>query len=377
VRCPTCSKLYKADTYQLIRAGLAGGKGVPATVASHPCVFVTLTAPSFGVVHTTRLDAQGRELACRPRRDGGECEHGTPMSCPMRHGDEDPRVGQPLCAACYDYIGAVLWQAHAGRLWDRFADRVRREVAGTAGVPVRRLPEQVIVSFARVVEFQRRGLVHVHAVVRLDGPGGPSDTPPAWATVELLSTAVIAAHASAHLETPHSRACGEYDIRWGRQLDIRPIEPVDMTPGDTGPTRHAVAAYVAKYATTGAEDAGIMARPIRSVREVARLDWTGVSPHARRMVLTSWRLGGLPEFAHLRLRAWAHMLGYRGHFGSRSRRYSTTLGALRDARAAHRQAARLAELGLHDRPLAKVGNWRYAGHGHSVVNDDPRFGDGA
>jgi len=34
----------------------------------------------------------------------------------------------------------------------------------------------------------------------------------------------------------------------------------------------------------------------------------------------------------LRLRLWAHTLGYRGHWATRSRRYSTTLKALRKAR---------------------------------------------
>lgn len=31
VRCPTCSAVYRHDTYQLVRADLAGGKGVPDT----------------------------------------------------------------------------------------------------------------------------------------------------------------------------------------------------------------------------------------------------------------------------------------------------------------------------------------------------------
>ena len=50
--CPPCAETYRRDTYQLVRAGLAGGKGVPESVAIHPCVFATLTAPSFGPVHT-------------------------------------------------------------------------------------------------------------------------------------------------------------------------------------------------------------------------------------------------------------------------------------------------------------------------------------
>src|SRR5689334_17836064 len=50
--CPPCAETYRADTYQLIKAGLAGGKGVPPSVAAHPAVFATPTAPSFGPVHT-------------------------------------------------------------------------------------------------------------------------------------------------------------------------------------------------------------------------------------------------------------------------------------------------------------------------------------
>lgn len=45
------------------------------------------------------------------------------------------------------------------------------------------------------------------------------------------------------------------------------------------------------------------------------------------MIGTCWWLGGLAPFKSLRLRRWAHMLGYRGHFSTKSRRYSTTLTA--------------------------------------------------
>jgi hypothetical protein len=52
-----------------------------------------------------------------------------------------------------------------------------------------------------------------------------------------------------------------------------------------------------------------------------------------RTIRTAWDLDARPELADLRLRAWAHMPGFRSHFSTKSRRYSTTLGALRDARA--------------------------------------------
>jgi hypothetical protein len=53
--CPACSAVYKRDARQLVRAGLAGGKGIPDTITAHPCVFATLTAPSFGPVHARRM----------------------------------------------------------------------------------------------------------------------------------------------------------------------------------------------------------------------------------------------------------------------------------------------------------------------------------
>ncbi len=43
--CLPCAYLHHGDTYQLVAAGLAGGKGVPESVAGHPRVFATLTAP--------------------------------------------------------------------------------------------------------------------------------------------------------------------------------------------------------------------------------------------------------------------------------------------------------------------------------------------
>ena len=86
--CPTCSATYAADTWQLIAAGLRGGKGVPAGVASHPRVFATLTAPSFGPVHTThrlpRAVPTTRNRALPPRQT-------RPLPCRARPGRPDGR----------------------------------------------------------------------------------------------------------------------------------------------------------------------------------------------------------------------------------------------------------------------------------------------
>jgi hypothetical protein len=61
------------------------------------------------------------------------------------------------------------------------------------------------------------------------------------------------------------------------------------------------------------------------------------------------------------------MLGFRGHFSTKSRTYSTTLGALRAARAEYQRAYATA-LGLipttDPATTLVVGHWHYAGRGH-------------
>lgn len=66
--CAACSRLYAADTFQMLRAGVAGGKQVPEHVRDNPLLFVTLTAPSFGAVHRASSgQAGGRAPTVPPR----------------------------------------------------------------------------------------------------------------------------------------------------------------------------------------------------------------------------------------------------------------------------------------------------------------------
>jgi Replication initiator protein, pSAM2 len=104
-------------------------------------------------------------------------------------------------------------------------------------------------------EFQTRGVVHFHAVIRLDGPT-PLVSPPAWAAVALLAQVVRDAARRARVSTPDSAVVRARRLRWGGQLDIRPIA-VDGEVSDA-----LVARYIAKYATKAAEAAGITLGPI-------------------------------------------------------------------------------------------------------------------
>jgi hypothetical protein len=351
-RCPACSEVYRDDTYHLIISGLRGGKGVPEDVGAHPRVFATFTAPSFGAVHARRT-RNGKSMPCRPRRDAPICPHGRPEGCAKHHQDGDTQIGQPLCVDCYDYPGAVLWNAHAGELWRRFTQALPAVLARMMGISRTRLRSRLRLSFAKVAEYQARGLVHFHAVIRLDGPDGPQDMPPDWATVPLLDAAI---HETARtIAVPAGD--GAVVLRWGDQLDVQAV----YVAAELGSmTDQRVAAYIAKYATKGAESAGTVDRPIRHSWEITRLD---VTEHARRMIWTCFALAELPEYRDVPLRRWAHMLGYRGHFSTKSRHYSTTLGSLRQARADHAREARDTFVSDRERSTITIKEWRYAGSG--------------
>jgi hypothetical protein len=347
--CPSCSRLYQADAWQLVAAGIRGGKGVSPDVVEHPQLFVTLTAPSFGPVHRgPRRD--GVSLPCRPRRKAGTCAHGVALSCRIHHDGDDPVVGEPLCTGCFDYVGAVLWNAHVPRLWVRTSLEIHRQAARAAGLTSAELRRAVRLSYMKVVEFQRRGLVHLHVVVRADGAEGPSEAPPPWLGLDALRAAVSASVARASVALPAWPAGGLARSRaaWGREIDIRPLVATD--PSDAT----AIAAYVAKYATKTADGTPWLAHPIRSAAQLERLE---LRPHVVHLVRTAWRLGTVPELRALRLRAHAHTLGYTGQFSSKSRRYSTTFGALRAARLAHVQGAAGAVFECD-------GEWRYLGRGY-------------
>jgi hypothetical protein len=358
-RCLPCAETYRADTYQLIRSGLSGGKGVPATVAAHPAVFLTLTAPSFGQVHARR-ERNGRVLACRPRRKQNICEHGRPVSCSQKHDRSDARLGEPLCSDCYDYTGTVLFNACAPELWRRFTIALHRALARHAGITAKKLRSEARISYAKVAEYQRRGIVHFHAIIRLDGADGPVTSPPAWATASALAAAVAGAIRLTSLATPAAASLPARRLSWGSEHDIRPI----TTSGDLTDTK--VAAYVAKYATKAAECTGTLDRRIAPTDRVATLPVTG---HARRLIAECLRLGQLPELEELRLAAWAHMLGFRGHFSTKSRRYSTTLTALRSARTNYQReraiaAGRVPDVSAMTGTVLVISQWSYSGRGH-------------
>jgi hypothetical protein len=358
-RCPSCAATYAADARMVVRAGLIGDKGVSSSVSNRPTVFATFTAPSFGTVHGTRSD---RRQPCRPRDRGQRCPHGRSLSCWAHHDAGDPKLGQPLCPDCYDYERAVLWNATCPELWRRTTIYILRELARLSGTNAAGLRKVFRLSFAKVAEYQQRGVVHLHAIIRID-PVGDGDAPAATAcTVTALTAAVrlAAAKVGAPLPTGFSGP-----VRWGDQVDVKAVTDANehrkINPVHT--SARAVANYVAKYATKSTDAAGALDRRLRGIED---LDIRGVTGHLRRLVETAWKLGERSDLS--RLRAWAHTLGFGGHWLTKSRRYSVTMGSLR----AERQAWQLLR---HSTPedasadVATVGAWRWVGTGWSTRGD--------
>ncbi len=368
--CLSCSAVYKRDARQLVRAGLAGGKGIPETIAAHPCVFATFTAPSFGPVHSRRMRGK-TVLPCRPRRDANarRCPHGRDISCPTRHVEDDPRLGQPMCPDCYDYEAAVLFNAYAGDLWRRFITYLPRHLARLVGITQKALLAQVRIRFVKVAEYQARGVVHFHAVIRLDAPGEDYRPPAQRYTAALLCDAIGQASAAVALSVELGRQV--VTLGFGPQTDARPIHRDTIVATGQPLDAAAVANYIAKYATKTLAAPGVPDTRIRHAAEITELR---CSAHYRAMITTAWRLGSRHATGEPRFREWAHMLGYGGHFLTKSRRYSVTFGYLRGERTQHRRLERYPD-GERDpwgRPLDDdvvliLKTWAYVGTGHNPV----------
>ncbi len=94
-----------------------------------------------------------------------------------------------------------------------------------------------------------------------------------------------------------------------------------------------VAAYLAKYATKSTEATGHASNRLTEDTVNVYADPDGT--HTERLVEACWQLGRPGEWR--RLRRWAHMLGFGGHFLTKSRAYSITFALLRGQRVAFRR----------------------------------------
>ena len=209
-------------------------------------------------------------------------------------------------------------------------------------------------------------VVHLHAVIRLDRAmpayrATEVKPPPARFDVELLEDAIRAT--VAEVRAPLTDELGGGTVQWGDELDIRQL--------DAHARRH-VAGYLAKYATKSTEQAGGVAHRVTE----HQLDALPVREHVRAYMRTAFTLATDPTLAKRRFAPCAHALGYRGHCLTKSRRYSTTFKALRDARERHVHEQILARSrDAVQRALAesaenqRSASFRYVRQGHLTAAD--------
>ena len=260
----------------------------------------------------------------------------------------------------------MLFNASVSELWRRTTIYALRALGNLAGMSVRAVAKEVRLSYVKVVEFQRRGSVHLHALVRLDGPAtavasAATFRPSCWPSPLEVAARRGVGHRVAGVKGQRARAGAlGSGARRGR--------------GDrrTGNGRRRAAAYLAKYSTKSTDDRGVLDHRLKAgVPE--KLD---LAPQLRRLVQAAWELGGQSHLENLHLRAWAHTLGFRGHFATKSRRYSTTFGMLRAVRQVWRVSqsdakghSRASGEGRIVCEVLKAREWQVTGMGYRTCGD--------
>ena len=248
-------------------------------------------------------------------------------------------------------------------------------------------PDGVAVSFVKVVELQARGIPHCHAVIRLDA--APDRDEPVAPLQTSISAAELAVRARAAAERVSLAVAGgdgsSRVLRLGEQMDTQPLTvgPTPTTAGDSsaeqGGVARRVAGYLAKYVTKSVAEFGLS--PARMSAEA--IEALELRDHVLAILTTLVGLactGG----RYAPMLSWLHMLGYRGHITTKSRRFSVTMAALRARREAWRgQHPDHTPGGLvigepeewsagpaaYDDPLQMVVEWSFVRVGHRCAAD--------
>jgi hypothetical protein len=230
-------------------------------------------------------------------------------------------------------------------LWNNSIQGIRRSLAEAGGLNQKSLRTVAQVHYLKVAEMQRRGLVHLHVILRADGPESLEDDPPSWLTPEVLMS-----NARRALTRAFAQGAEGEMYKWGAQLDIK-----DLGVDKSDTTK--IPSYVAKYAIKTTDGTRDLARRFHARRQiVALID----DPHTRRLALTAWDLDQRAPLESLHLKNHAHNFGFTGQLITKSRGYSTTFAALRNARAEYMRTRNEGD------PIE--GTFRYEGRGY----DDPR-----
>lgn len=241
---------------------------------------MTLTAPgaaAFGSVHTGP-DRRGRRRRCK---------------CGSYHERETKRLGTPIDPATYDYEKAANFNAHVTRLFTVLVQKLRRLTGQN-------------LQLVRVVEFQRRGLAHVHALVR----GAVSS--------EMLRLAVRGGVNPRTGRRISGTTSGGFSF--GPQCDVRPVQNADR-----------VGAYMRKLLTYAVKATGDDLAGLRSHVDAME---------SAALLTVDCQQGCDERHATCRVhRAARRGWGFRGHVLAATKTWGLTFGVIRSERQTHAATA--------------------------------------
>ncbi|MBB3606050.1 hypothetical protein FHT40_005739 [Mycolicibacterium sp. BK556] len=220
-------------------------------------------------------------------------------------------------------------------------------------------PTAARINFVKVTEMQRRAIPHFHAVIRLDEPPEPGQPPtPPNSSITATDLALLIHQAASGValtvaDPARASEIGGRVIQFGTQTDARPLHSgsSDCDAAMPRQSRRSVAAYLAKYVTKSVADFGVGIRRM-SPLAVPDLD---VTTHVRAILTTILELAD--RGAYSGIDRWLHTLGFRGHITTKSRLFSTTMGALREHRAEWTREHRhhRSDIATDERPRALQG----------------------
>jgi len=179
--CQPCSTLWKDDAYFALMSGAKDYNG--------DITFITLTAPgwkTFGKAHT----------ASHSTKKSSRC------ACREFHKPEDFLVGLPLNRDEFEHKRVVEFNHLAPRLTAITLQKIWRLMATEQGISEKEAKRPT----ARVMEWQSRGLLHVHIIVLGKVP------------VNVVRAAVNGRKAK---NTRRINPSVHKGVSWGHQVDVR------------------------------------------------------------------------------------------------------------------------------------------------------------
>jgi hypothetical protein len=116
-------------------------------------------------------------------------------------------------------------------MWRRTTIYIFRALARLLETTPSKLKRNVRLSFIKVVEYQARGAVPLHVVVRADGTGEGIVLPPPEITAQVFGAAIILGSRAVAVPHPIRLDGIVHYARWGPQLDVSSIDSVAAAAG--------------------------------------------------------------------------------------------------------------------------------------------------